>query len=155
MMGKLRYTYLAKGKYWRFRHVSVGDFPIHGKPGSPAFMANYGALLAKIGGEVVAKREQPPKAALIENAKEAWIYFIQSADGPVKIGFTSDIKKRMSNLRTSHPGDLKLIAQFPGTRHLERVIHAELWQHRLNGEWFADVPAVTKVIDTLKEVLES
>jgi integrase len=44
----LRYTYLAKGRYWRFRHRLVGDVPLPGKPGEEEFHQRYAEMLAKI-----------------------------------------------------------------------------------------------------------
>lgn len=40
----LPYTYLAKGRYWRFRRAGR-DTKINGEPGSPEFMAHYQALM--------------------------------------------------------------------------------------------------------------
>lgn len=45
---ELRYTYIAKGKYWRFRHPVTGDCPLPGTPEDAAFMTKYGELLAKV-----------------------------------------------------------------------------------------------------------
>lgn len=45
----LKYTYLAKRKYWRFRHTpTVGDVPLPGAPGDPEFHARYADLLKKV-----------------------------------------------------------------------------------------------------------
>lgn len=44
----LKYTYLAKRKYWRFRHPLVGDVPLPGAMGDVAFHAKYAELLAKV-----------------------------------------------------------------------------------------------------------
>lgn len=40
----LPYTYIAKGKYWRFRHPKTGDVKLPGKPPEPAFMHRYSEL---------------------------------------------------------------------------------------------------------------
>ncbi|WP_313332142.1 tyrosine-type recombinase/integrase [Sphingobium yanoikuyae] len=46
---KLKYTYLAKGRYWRFRHApTVGDVPLPGTPGDPEFHARYSELLKRV-----------------------------------------------------------------------------------------------------------
>lgn len=47
----LKYTYLAKRKYWRFRHPAVGDVPLPGTPVDAEFHERYSQLLAQ------AKRE--------------------------------------------------------------------------------------------------
>lgn len=41
---EIRYTYIAKGRYWRFRHALVGDVALPGTPGDPAFHAKYAEL---------------------------------------------------------------------------------------------------------------
>lgn len=43
----LKYTYLAKRKYWRFRHPVTGDVPLPGAVGDPEFHARYAELLKK------------------------------------------------------------------------------------------------------------
>lgn len=44
----LRYTYIAKRKYWRFRHPVTGDCALPGQPGESAFNTKYGELLALV-----------------------------------------------------------------------------------------------------------
>ncbi len=59
---ELRYVYLSKGRYWRFRHPSTGDITmphvrglsIHEQLGQPAFASKYAELLAKVEREEVA-----------------------------------------------------------------------------------------------------
>lgn len=56
---ELRYTYLSKGRYWRFRHPKTGDVPlpnkkgvaIHDQPSQSEFAKRYGELLAKVEGQ--------------------------------------------------------------------------------------------------------
>lgn len=43
---KLKYTYIAKRIYWRFRHPAVGDVPLPGAPGDASFHKKYAELLA-------------------------------------------------------------------------------------------------------------
>lgn len=42
----LPYTYVAKRKYWRFRHPAVGDVSLPGAPGEDAFHKRYAELVA-------------------------------------------------------------------------------------------------------------
>lgn len=56
---QLKYTYIAKRKYWRFRHPTTGDLSLPGKPGDPAFHARYSELVG-----VVERRTAPvPKTS--------------------------------------------------------------------------------------------
>lgn len=45
---EIRYTYIAKGKYWRFRHKLIGDIPLPGQPGAAAFHERYAELTAMV-----------------------------------------------------------------------------------------------------------
>jgi integrase len=53
---ELKYTYRAKGKYWRFRHPTTGDVALPNlrglhwsqQPSQAAFIARYGELLAAV-----------------------------------------------------------------------------------------------------------
>lgn len=53
----------------------------------------------------------------------------------VKIGYTTDIKNRMSAHYSSNP-DIKLLATMPGSREDEKLLHDRLQQHHYKGEWF-------------------
>lgn len=44
----LPYTYIAKRKYWRFRHPKTGDVKLPGQPGDPSFHARYSELVAVV-----------------------------------------------------------------------------------------------------------
>lgn len=66
------------------------------------------------------------------------IYFVQRGDdGPVKIGFTNDIRKRLRGLQTGHDARLFLRRAFDGSEMDERKLHARFAGSRLQGEWFA------------------
>lgn len=76
----LRYTYLAKGRYWRFRHPVTGDLPLPRIKGLPtaeqphqaAFMARYSELLARVES---GKAEEEAKAAEPTD-RSSWRYVI-------------------------------------------------------------------------------
>lgn len=80
------------------------------------------------------------------------VYFVQALDGgPIKIGTSNDVNKRVASLQTGSPMPLRLVGSLPGGRALEKEIHARLCAHRLRGEWFAESP---EVIAAIKEVLQ-
>lgn len=56
----LEYTYLAKGKYWRFRR-NGRDSKINGAPGSREFFDHYNALMAQE--DSVAADKSPPRSS--------------------------------------------------------------------------------------------
>lgn len=72
------------------------------------------------------------------------IYFAQSPEGgPIKIGFSRNPEQRIQ----AFSGGLKLLAVCPGEIVDEHALHELLSDHRLEGEWFADVEEVRSAID--------
>ena len=77
-----------------------------------------------------------------------WIYFIQSEDGPIKIGKTEGrVTSRVSTLQPCCPAKLSILAAFQVNsllydRCLEGWIHEALKDHRIRGEWFKPVQRV-------------
>ncbi|NIA72299.1 hypothetical protein HBA54_27285 [Pelagibius litoralis] len=76
------------------------------------------------------------------------VYFAQAGDaGPIKIGFASDVEKRLAGLQTGNPEPIRLLNIVPdGTRSLEARIHAKFGEHRLRGEWFRPAPEVLEFV---------
>lgn len=69
----LRYTYIAKGKYWRFRHPSAGDVPLPGMPGEEAFHRRYAELIESIS-KPVAETDRNSLAWLIARYRKSAEY---------------------------------------------------------------------------------
>ena len=80
--------------------------------------------------------------------KSLFVYFAQLGhDGPVKVGSTRDISKRICQLQTAQPEQIRLVGWVEGaccavaddgvTRvNRERFFHGQLEGSRLQGEWF-------------------
>lgn len=71
--------------------------------------------------------------------REYHVYFA-SADFPeigplIKIGFSGDLKQRLSHLSCEFDG-LTLLGSAPGDREAERALHRIFRTHRVKGEWF-------------------
>jgi hypothetical protein len=68
------------------------------------------------------------------------VYIIQSGDtGKYKIGITRNIKRRLTQISTGNPNDLKL-EYFVSTKHyksLEKRFHQIFNLSRIKGEWFS------------------
>jgi len=77
------------------------------------------------------------------------IYFIKSGDY-LKVGYSSDVAKRMKQYATHNP-DFELLYIINGDEQLEKEIHTELkdYHHRL--EWFHMDDYVKYMIDYLRE----
>ena len=70
----------------------------------------------------------------------SFIYLIESDQGHVKIGYSQDPESRLSQLQTAHskPLVLKYTREIDqaATATMERIIHEQLKQYRMSGEWF-------------------
>ncbi len=79
------------------------------------------------------------------------VYFVQSGGcGPVKIGWTrGPVLRRLAQLQTSHPSRLLLLADVPGTRNLERGLHATYGDLRMSGEWFRPEAELMELVNEI------
>lgn len=71
------------------------------------------------------------------------VYMIEAVGlDRIKIGFTTDLIKRLRTIQTSCPAPVRLIAVIRGDRETERWWHDELRPFRAHGEWFHCGPEV-------------
>jgi len=81
---------------------------------------------------------------------KGFIYFIQGeCGGPIKIGYTTDLKARLKTLQTGYPDRLELLFAFPGNPEDEKKTHERYGEYRLQGEWFRPTPELLKSIQKL------
>ena len=86
------------------------------------------------------------KVTTMERPTDGIIYYVQSG-GHIKIGWTSDLAKRMR----AYPPNCQLLATHPGTRANELKLHKMFAAHRSHGrEWYPLVPAILHHIDMMK-----
>lgn len=79
------------------------------------------------------------------------VYFVQSKNnGLIKIGFTSNLKGRLSDLSSMSPVPLELLAFTYGDFNLERELHSTFSDHRSHGEWFHPSDELIKLIESIK-----
>lgn len=80
------------------------------------------------------------------------IYFVQAEPGtPIKIGFTEweRPQRRVDALQSGNPYVLRLICVAPGDMYLEKALHREFAEDRLNGEWFR---CSDRLLTTIKQI---
>lgn len=77
------------------------------------------------------------------------IYFISDGGNAIKIGISSQVKKRLATISTSNGQKISLIASIVGTKAQERSLHAALGAYHLKGEWFRDRAEVRQAIDDI------
>ncbi len=68
-----------------------------------------------------------------------YLYVIQSdVTGAVKIGISSNPQKRLKQLQTGSPYQLKLLCSIANMSHKEKIIHNRLKDYKMSckGEWF-------------------
>lgn len=67
------------------------------------------------------------------------VYFIQDIthQGPIKIGVSRNVEKRLKSLQNASPLKLKCLGIIAGGRDLERTLHIRFAPSRLHGEWFS------------------
>lgn len=70
------------------------------------------------------------------------VYFIKNASGLVKIGWTSDIDRRVKFIARAEQSELEVLATIPGGANLERKLHIRFAADRIRGEWFTLSPDI-------------
>lgn len=71
------------------------------------------------------------------NQTKGQVYFIQvGADGPIKIGFSSDVAQRLRTLQTGHTEKLRLLHKQVGTKEDEAALHRKFRNIHIKGEWY-------------------
>ena len=98
-------------------------------------------------------------ADLHENADkygEGWCYFISpKKGGPIKIGYATSVRNRLSNMNTSSPVELEILAVAPGGAFRERAYHFQFGNLRKRGEWFRRSPRLMAEIARLNEMAKA
>lgn len=71
------------------------------------------------------------------------VYFVQArSGGPIKIGTTRDLQRRLASMQAGSPVELVVLATVPGDSRTENALHKRLTKYRLHGEWFLDTEEV-------------
>lgn len=92
-------------------------------------------------------------SALSVNTGQAqWIYFVvESGSGAIKIGVTTNVKKRVISLQRDTPHTVKLLATMRGNFQVESLLHRLFAYARIRGEWFRPVPELLEYIESLPQ----
>jgi excisionase family DNA binding protein len=79
------------------------------------------------------------------------VYFLGGCPGYVKIGFTTELARRVAELQPGSPYRLELLAYLiNGTFADEKAYHRHFHSHRAEGEWFRLCPEIDREIGRLK-----
>lgn len=77
------------------------------------------------------------------------VYFIGCETGPIKIGLSTDLGRRLASLQAGCPFPLMIMATLDGGRSDELAYHRQFAASRLHGEWFERTPAILAEIERL------
>lgn len=89
-------------------------------------------------------------SSALEGQGTGFVYFIETEDGKfVKIGYSIHPYRRLNELGTSRPIDLRLIGWMPGTFETERWLHHKFASIQERGEWFASTPVLRRFIKAI------
>jgi hypothetical protein len=90
--------------------------------------------------------KNPSKEDVLEAKKEmesasknkTYVYFIQSVNGgPIKIGKSDDVKRRILDMQTANPFRLRLLLVLSDDKATEKEMHDAFIDLRIDGgEWF-------------------
>jgi len=71
-------------------------------------------------------------------SRKQFLYFIQNGEkGPIKIGFTFDVQRRLAQARTFNYQPITLLGYIPGNQSLETALLKRFSPYKIMGEWFA------------------
>jgi Meiotically up-regulated gene 113 len=91
---------------------------------------------------------------ILAEACRGRVYFITAmASGTVKVGYSTNVRKRLIDLQTSASVQLRMEFSCVGDRELERALHAFLKPYRVSGEWFKYGPHIHDLIDEISDFL--
>lgn len=74
------------------------------------------------------------------------IYVLRSRD-LYKIGFSSNLGRRVRDLMAAVPGAVDFIGHMPGGMEVEAHLHLRFSDSRFSGEWFTETPELLAFID--------
>lgn len=84
-----------------------------------------------------------------------YVYFIEAVgQGKVKIGFSSDVDARLSQLRTGSPYELRVVGRVDGGIDLEQILHDKFAKYRDDKEWFFFTKEIKAFIDGGYQLVE-
>lgn len=78
---------------------------------------------------------------------KSWVYFIQSENKDIKIGYAGNPRSRLADMQTAHGRPLTLLGAVPGDMTMEKGLHKRFAHLRMMGEWFRPDPELLFFIE--------
>jgi len=71
--------------------------------------------------------------------KTAFVYLLKDCDKELlKIGFTINLDRRLTEIKNANTNKIKLLAAFHGTKYNEKILQNRWAKLRYKGEWFSN-----------------
>lgn len=77
---------------------------------------------------------------------------VRDCDGAIKVGFTSDLIRRLKELRKDNRSSVEILACFPGAKPDELALHDRFAADAIGEEWFRPSDALLAFIAALGKV---
>jgi len=93
----------------------------------------------------------------METAIRTNVYFLQACQGgPVKIGQSQNVERRLADIQPGHPFKLQVARLFENVDPaFEAWLHRRFADHRLHGEWFDETVMTLADTEDLRSAFES
>jgi hypothetical protein len=93
------------------------------------------------------------KSGSVSFERDGVVYAVRrESDGAVKFGWSSDLSRRIHELRKESDEQVTLIGAVPGDKRKELRIQGRLTEDRLDGEWFRPSTIVLQFLNEIEEV---
>lgn len=89
----------------------------------------------------------PPRP--VQRGSDPLVYFVRvGGEGPIKIGFTSNLASRLRGLQVAHTGAVTVLATISDAdpRRVEKALHQRFAHLRVAREWFRADPELLEYI---------
>lgn len=87
----------------------------------------------------------------LQEPEEVWgfVYFVSAGEGgPIKIGWSQDVGRRIEELQTANPHNLILLATLRGTMADEARFHSMFARFQMQSEWFEPAQEILDFIES-------
>ncbi len=142
---------IARASDWRKRAASLVRVGLWCDHDEGWVIADFRENLHKFS---ESRTDSPTALANISPKRHPFTYFAQSGDGwPIKIGFSVDVDKRISEVQTGCPWRVVVLAKVEGGAAKERSMHERFAKDRIrtDGEWFHPSPELIAFIASLNQ----
>ena len=141
---------LMMTEYARYLGINYGTLKRWHHEGMPAIPRNRHVFVFP---EITDEWVRAHHANSVSFDRESFIYFVRREDRAIKIGWSSDVLRRLVELRRDN-GNVVLLACVPGIRADETALHLRFAGCHVGGEWFSGA-AVETYVDSFRHVLRT